>query len=410
MRLRELSPPAAWSGLTLVLGQLSLMATSVVLSMFLAYAGGLAAVGAIAPAMLVFQLSCGVLQRALAEATLLAESHAERFADDRTCQGAVGAALAGGLLGAFAGLVSVLAVPGAALELAAAYSIGIPFAVALDIGRCAAVAAGAPRAAFAETAAWLSTQVGAMLIFAALRSPLGVCASWAAVNIGFFLLCTARPHRRPALRGLAGWIRARRGMLGAATFDALLVGLTPVLAIQATAFVVSATTLGAVRVLQQAYAPLAFVSITLRRILVYRRRADVAGTAARDLRDGLVCLALMAVGAAVIGPAILVGRDLVATLAFIPAGAALVAAGVEKAALGFSFGCSLSRFVRGEFAVLLRTRYVMLVLTLVAAPLLAVRWGATGYLLGSALGMVVYSIAVILWPARRTTSPRPGPS
>lgn len=398
VRLRIPQSPAAWSAATLVLGQLALMATSLVFSLTLAYGGGLAAVGSTASAMLVFQLTCGVLQRSLAEATLLAESHADRRADEQTCRWAVGSALGGGALGTIAAVLSTVVLPDIALELAVAYAIGIPFAIALDIGRSAAVAAGAAKAAFVESALWLATQLTSMLVFAALRSPLGICLSWAAVNIGFFLAAAVQPHRRPAFRGLRGWLRSRQGMLGPAGFDALLVGLTPLLAMQITAFVVSATTLGAIRILQQVYAPLAFVSITLRRVLVYRRRADAKSTIAGDLRDGLLSLALMAGGAVVIGLGIVAGRSLVPALAFIPVGAALVAAGVEKAALGLSFGCSLSKFVRGEFAVLLRTRYVMLALTLVAAPLMAVRWDAVGYLLGSALGMVGYSIAVILWP------------
>jgi hypothetical protein len=399
--------PAAWSAAALVLGQLALMATSLVFSLSLAYGGGLAAVGATASAMLIFQLTVGVLQRSLAEATLLAESHADRRADDRTCQWAVASALTGGTVGALVAVLSAVVVPDVALELAVAYAVGIPFAIALDIGRSAAVAAGAAKAAFVESALWLAAQIGTMLTFAALKSPLGICLSWAVVNVGFFLVATVRPHRRVAFRGLSGWLRSRRGMLGPATFDAFLVGVTPLVAIQATAFVTTAATLGAIRILQQVYAPLAFLSITLRRVLVYRRKADTVHSAAGELRDGLMSLGLMAAGAVVIGAGILLGRELVPVLAFIPTGFALVAAGVEKAALGLSFGASLAKFVRGEFALLLRTRYVMLVVTLIAAPLMAARWDAVGYLLGSSLGMVVYSIAVILWPGDNRRASRP---
>ncbi|MEU4240728.1 hypothetical protein [Actinoplanes sp. NPDC026619] len=408
MRLRIPQSPAAWSAATLVLGQLALMATSLVFSLSLAYGGGLSAVGSTASAVLIFQLTVGVLQRSLAEATLLAESHAGHKTDYKTCQWAVGASLTGGVIGALVAIVAALVVPDVDAGLAIAYAAGIPFAIVLDIGRSAGVAAGSPRGAFVETAAWLATQMVAMLTFAALHSPLGICLSWAVVNAGFFLLAAAAyAHRRAAFRGLGQWLGSRRGLLGPATFDAFLVGVTPLLAIQITAFFVSPAVLGAVRILQQVYAPLAFVSITLRRVLVYRRKADAAAGALSDLRDGLVSTALMAVGAVIIGFAIIGGRELVPALSFIPVGVALIAAGIEKAALGLSFGTSLSRFVRGEFSALLQTRYVMLVVTLIAAPLMAARWDAVGYLLGSSLGMVIYSIAVILWPqSSRTSGPR----
>jgi hypothetical protein len=391
----------SWSTPALSLGQLALMATSLVFSLSLGYAGGLAAVGAVAPAMLVSQLTYGVLQRTLAEATLLATAHEGRPADRTVCRWSVAAALGGGLAGGAVALLCTVAVPGAPLELALGYAAGIPFAVALDIGRSAAVAAGAARAALVESALWLAVQTTAMLCFAALRSPVGICLSWAAVNVVFFLLSTGAPDRRPALRGLLGWIRSRRGVMGAAALDAFVVGLTPVLAIGVTAFVGTATTLGVIRVLQQVLAPLAFVSITVRRVLIYRRRADSPSTRWQDLRDGLLSLALMAAGAVLLGLAVLLGRRIFPALAFIPVGAALFAAGVEKAALGFSYGCSLSRFVRGEFTVLLRARYVMLGLTVLAAPLMTQWWGASGYLLGSSLGMAGYSLVVLALPRSR---------
>jgi len=394
-----------WSGPALVLGQLALMATSLVFSLSLAYAGGLAAVGVTAPAMLVFQLTCGVLQRALAEATLLAEAHADRRADRAVCRWSVAAALLGGLVGAATAAGLAAAVPHAPIELAFAYAAGIPFAIALDVGRSAGVAAGYTRAATAETAGWLSTQVALMVVFGALRSPIGICLAWAAVNAGFFLASAVQPHRRPGLRGLVRWLRSRRGRLGPASVDALLIGLTPVLAMQLTAFIATAATLGAIRILQQVFAPLAFVSITMRRVLVYRRRADVPGTQRGDLRDGMLSLALMVVGGVLLGLAVLVGRRLFPALDFIPTGAGLVAAGCEKAMLGLSFGLSLSRFVRGDFSTLLRARYLMLGLTLLAAPLLTLRWDAAGYLAGSSVAMLGYSVALLVQPPERFQPP-----
>jgi hypothetical protein len=391
----------AWSGLALSLGQFALMGTSLVFSLSLAYAGGLAAVGATASAVLVFQLTCGVLQRTLAEATLFAQSHADATVDQLTCRRTVATALLGGAVGAGVALVASLAVPGARLDLALAYALGIPFAIALDIGRSAAVASGAARAAFVETAAWLAVQLGTMLTFGALRMPLAVCLSWTVTNLLFVAVAAVRPHRRPAVSGLQRWVRSRAGTMGPASVDALLTGLVPLLAIQATALVTTATTLGVIRVLQQVFAPLAFVSITLRRVLVFRRRPDAPVGPGQDLRDGLLATALMAAGAVPIGLAVLAGHALVPALGFIPVGLVLVAAGLEKAALGLSFGCSLGMFVRGEWRALLRTRYVMIVATLIAAPVLTVWWNASGYLIGSSVGMVLYSVLLVA---------RPGPS
>ncbi|MFE9653368.1 hypothetical protein [Micromonospora sp. NPDC006431] len=386
------------------------MGTSLIFSLALGYAGDLSAVGATAPAMLVFQLTCGVLQRTLAEATLLSESHAERMAARTDCQRSVAAAFTGGLAGAVLAVASALAVSGGSIELAVAYAAGIPFALALDIGRAAGVAAGAARAVFLETAAWLAAQLVLMGVFAAIRAPLAICLSWAVVNAVFFLVAAGRPERRALFTGLPSWVRSRRGVMGAASLDALLVGLTPVLAIQVTAFVVDAATLGVIRITQQLFAPLAFVSITFRRMLVYQRKADVSTTRRQDLRDGLLALALMAAGSAVLGVAVLAGHGFVPALSFIPVGSVLLAAGLEKTALGFSYGCSLSRFIRGEFDLLLRARYVMLGLTMLAAPLLAVEFGAPGYLVASSIGMVVYSLVLVALPARRRPQPTPVPS
>lgn len=391
---------ANWSSLALTLSQLALMGTSLVFSLSLAYSGGLAVVGSTATAVLVFQLTCGVLQRSLSEATLLTDSHDGLRAEVAACRWAVAAALLGGLAGAAVAVLSTVALPGAAFRYAIVYSLGIPLAIALDIGRSADVASGRGRAASVEAGAWLVVQVGAMGLCAAAGSPLGVCLSWAVVNAVFLLAAAARVHRRPALRGLAGWLRSRRGLMGAASLDALLVGLAPVLALQVTAFVTAAATLGAVRVLQQVFAPLAFLSITLRRVLIYRRRADVLTSTAQDLRDGLVSAALMVLGGLLIAVAILAGRRYLPALAFIPAGWALLAAGAEKTALGLSFGCSLSRFIRREFGALLRARYLMLAVVVILAPLFTRRWGTIGYLSASALSMVVYSIVVLVIPGR----------
>lgn len=399
-----------WARLALTLGQLALMATGLVLSLSLGYAGDLSAVGATAPAMLVFQLTCGVLQRSLAEATLLAEAHAERTAERTDCRRSVAAAFTGGLAGAVLAVASAAAVSGGSVELAVAYAAGIPFALALDIGRAAGVAAGAARAVFVETAAWLAAQLALLVVSAAARSALAVCLSWAVVNAVFFLIAAGRPERRPLFAGLPGWVRSRRGVMGAASLDALLVGLTPVLALQVTAFVADAVTLGVIRITQQLFGPLAFVSITVRRVLVYQRKADIATTRRQDLRDGVLASALMAAGSAVLGLAVLVGHGFVPALSFIPVGWVLVAAGLEKAALGFSYGCSLSRFIRGEFDLLLRARYVMLGLTVLAAPLLTVAIGAPGYLIASSVGMVLYSVVLVALPARHRPQPTPVPS
>jgi hypothetical protein len=398
---------AAWPSLALTLSQLALMGTSLIFSLSLAYSGGLAAVGSAASAVLVFQLSCGVLQRSLAEATLLSSSNAEQRAEARACRWSVAAALLGGLAGALVAVLSAVMIPDVSPVYAIAYAAGIPFAIALDIGRSADVASGTARAAFFDAGAWLVAQTVFMGLFAAARMPMGVCLSWAAVNVVFFLAATVRVHRRPALRGLLAWVRSRRNLMGSASLDALLVGLTPVLAMQVTAFIVAPATLGAVRVLQQVFAPLSFLAITLRRVLIYRRKADVATTTAQDLRDGVLTTALMVLGGTLLGLAVVAGRHFLPALAFIPVGWALFAAAVEKAALGLSFGTSLSRFIRGEFAALLRARWVMLVLAVILAPLATVWWGAAGYLIGTAVSMVVYSFVVLALPGARQAAPVP---
>ncbi|MFG2039367.1 hypothetical protein [Dactylosporangium sp. NPDC048998] len=405
--LRGRLSKAAWPSLALTLSQLALMGTSLVFSLSLAYAGGLEAVGATAGAVLVFQLTCGVLQRSLSEATLLTDANAERRADPRACRWSVTAALLGGQVGAAVAVLSAVLVPAGSPGYAIVYAAGIPFAIALDIGRSADVASGTPRAAFADAGLWLVAQAGLMAVFAAMHMPMGVCLSWAGVNIAFFLAAALRVHRRPRLRGLSAWVRSRRGLMGSASLDALLVGLTPVLALQVTAFVAAPATLGAVRVLQQVFAPLSFLSITLRRVLIYRRKAEVLTTTAQDLRDGVVSAGLMVLGGGLLALAVFVGRGIVPAFAFIPVGAVLVAAAAEKVALGLSFGTSLSKFIRGEFAVLLRARWVMLVLAVVLVPLATVWWGPVGYLAGSSFAMVVYSFVVLALPSARQPAPVP---
>jgi hypothetical protein len=382
------------------------MGTNLAFSLSLAYAGGLAAVGATASAVLIFQLTCGVVQRTLAEASLLATASDQRRAEPMTCRWSIAIALAAGLLGGVVAVAATIAVPGVSPRLAMAYALGIPFALALDIGRAADVARGDARAAVLETSAWLTSQLVLMGMFAALRAPMGICLSCAASNGLFFVLAMIRRHRAPAFRGAVSWLRSRGSLLGAASLDALLVGLTPVLAMQITAYLTTSETIGAVRVLQQVLAPLAFVSITLRRVLIYRRTSDAPASRTQETRDGLIAMGLMAAGGALIGAALVLGRHLVPALAFIPVGWVLVAAGGEKAALGFSYGCSLSKFVRGEFGGLLRARYLMVALAVIAAPLATLRWGAVGYLIGSSVAMVGYSFVVLATSTHRATGHR----
>ncbi|WP_434743075.1 hypothetical protein [Micromonospora sp. SH-82] len=384
--------------LALTAGQVALMATSLVLSLALGYAGGLGAVGALAPAMLVFQLTCGVLQRSLAEATLLRAASATRTAAPADCRRSVATAVVGGAVGTVVAVLSSLAVPGGSVDLAVAYAVGIPFAMALDIGRSAGVAGGASRAVLVETVGWLVVQSVLLVAFAAVGEPLLVCLSWTLVNAAFALLAAGRALRRPDFGGLLRWVRDRRDAMGAASLDALLVGLTPLLALQVTALVADAYTLGVIRVVQQLFGPLALVSIILRRVLVYQRTAGTPTTRGRDLRDGALAWSTVAVGAAVLGVAVVLARDLVPALAFLPVGGVLLAAGLEKAALGFSYGATLSRFVDGDFGTLLRARYLMLGVTVVAAPLLTVWFGAVGYLVAATVGLVGYALVVVALP------------
>src|SRR5205814_6332662 len=216
---------AAWSGLALTVGQLALMATNLVLSLGLGYAGGLAVVGATAPAVLVFQLTCGVLQRTFAEATLLASAHTGRTGDRQAARWSVAGALLGGTAGGLVAVLASVAVPHAPVRYAVVYAAGIPFAIALDIGRSADVAQGKARAAFADAAVWLTVHIGLTTTFAAVHSPMGICLSWTLVNVVFCAVAALRGYRSPALRGLTGWLRSRRGLMGSASLDALLVGL-----------------------------------------------------------------------------------------------------------------------------------------------------------------------------------------
>src|SRR5262245_11705333 len=109
-------------GLTLAAGQFALMGVNLLFGLGVGYAGGLAAVGSVATAVLIFQLTCGVLQRTLAEATLLAAANPQAQADQIVCRWAVTAGLLGGGAGAMAAVVSTLAVPAANLSLAIAYA------------------------------------------------------------------------------------------------------------------------------------------------------------------------------------------------------------------------------------------------------------------------------------------------
>lgn len=394
----------SWSSMALLSGQLSLMAANLLLSLSLGYAGGLSVVGALTPAMLVFQLTCGVLQRALSEATLLASTQEKRRVESVIARWAVTAALFGGVVGACAAFVAASLVPGARLELVLAYAAGIPLAIALDIARAASVAVHAPRSAFADATGWTLVLAAGFIYFAASGEPLGICLWWTWTNLLWFMLWSLVPHRRMQVRGVLSWIRSQHRLLGSASVDSLLANATPLVALQITAYIAAPATLGAIRVLQQLFSPVTFVLVALRRILIFRRDANVRTSVRQDVRDGLIASGLVSVAAVFLGLAVILGRDLVVGLQFIPAGAVLVAAAVEKIALGFSTGCTLNRFVRGEFDVLLRARWVMLVASAILAPSLVHWWGASGYLLGSAAGLLGYAVMSLGLRPKTSTS------
>jgi hypothetical protein len=384
-----------WSGIALAGNQLAIMATNLVLSIQLGRSGGLAAVGAVAPCLLVFQLGSGLLQQVIAEASLLAAADSTKPTETATCRWAVGSAIGVGIVGAGVAVLSASLVPGGSALVGLVFAIGIPAAHGLDIGRAAAVAAHAPRFAAIEGTSWAVAQAGAISVAAAVGSPLWICAAWTIVNWVFFLGSAAAPLRRPAIRGYVSWLRSQRRFASKASIDALLSGSTPLLAVQLAAAMTSATTIGTVRLLQQLFAPLAFISISLRRFLIYRRNPDAVATRRMAVRDGAVAVLLVSVGATMLGGALLVARSTVPGMAFIPAGAALIMAGVEKAAQGLTFGITLSRFIKRDFVTLLRARVVFFVLSIVGLPVLANVLNAPGYLLGSCLASVVYALAVL---------------
>src|SRR5205085_1365715 len=70
----------------------------------------------------------------------------------------VAAALLGGVAGGSVAVLSAVVIPDASPGYAIAYAAGIPFAIALDIGRSADVASGTARAAFLDAGAWLAVQ------------------------------------------------------------------------------------------------------------------------------------------------------------------------------------------------------------------------------------------------------------
>ena len=386
---------SAWAGAALTSNQLAIMATNLMLSVFLAAVGGTAAVGAVAPCLLVFQLGSGLLQQVVAEASLLAPGGTGRRLDVEVCRHAVAlAAFTGGAGAVLAALLASL-VPDGDPKLGLVFALGIPAVHGLDIGRAAAVAWHVPKPAAIEAGAWAITQAGVMATCAAFGSPLGICAAWSATNWIFFLASTASMARRPSVRNLATSLRTHRSFAAPAAADAILAGATPLIAIQLSAMVTSASTVGTVRILQQLFAPLAFISVSVRKILIFRREADRPATPGMAGRDGLVAAGLVLVGAAVLVGGLLLARSAIPALAFIPAGAAMLLAGVEKIAQGFSFGATLSRFLRRDFTTLLRARVVFLVTSIITAPVLCALYGASGYLVAASVSVIVYACAVL---------------
>src|SRR4051812_13412898 len=118
----------SWPGLALTANQLSIMGANLLMSLLLAYAGGLPAVGAVAPGVLVFQFGCGVLQQVLGEASLLAEARSDRAVGLDVCRWAVGVALVAGFAGAALAAAATATVPHGAPLLGLLYAAGIPAA------------------------------------------------------------------------------------------------------------------------------------------------------------------------------------------------------------------------------------------------------------------------------------------
>jgi hypothetical protein len=394
-----------WPGAALIGNQLAIMATNLLLTLQLAAAGGLAAVGAVAPCLLVFQLGSGLMQQVLAEASLLAPSGPGRRLDPRVGGWAMAAALGGGAAGLVLAAAAAALVPGGDPWLGLAFALGLPAAHGLDVGRAAAVAGQAARPATVEAMAWGLTQAVGTLTAGLVAGPLAICVVWTVTNWVYLLGAAVSPARRPRWRGLAGWLRRQRGIAGPASADALLAGLAPLIAIQLSAMVTSAATVGTVRVLQQVLAPLSFVSVSVRKVLIFRRAGDQVSTRRQAIRDGLTAVALVTAGAALLIGALLVARSMVPALAFLPAGAVLILAGTEKVAQGFSFGATLNTFVRRDFTTLLRARIVFFAACAVALPLLCAAYGAPGYLAGAGLAVVVYAVAVLASPSWRGLAP-----
>jgi hypothetical protein len=386
----------SWPGVALTANQLSLMGANLLMSVLLAYAGGLPAVGAVAPGVLVFQFGCGVLQQVLGEASLLAEARSDRAVGLDVCRWAVGIALLGGFAGAVIAAAATATVPHGAPMLGLLYALGIPAAHVLDIGRAAAIAHHQPRPAALEAVAWgLALTVGAGA-GAVTHRPEWICAAWAIVSWGAMLVTAATtPARRPRLRQSVAWLRSQHRFAGPATMDAILMGITPLLATQLAAFVTSAAVIGAIRIVQQLFAPLAFVSITARKVLIYRRSPDQPVTRGSALRAGLIAAAMVAMGAAVLGAALFFARAWFGSLAFIPAGGMLILAGLEKIAQGLTFGVSLGKFVARDFRMLLRARYAFVAVSLAGLPLLAYAHGASGFLIGSAAASTLYALILL---------------
>jgi hypothetical protein len=402
------APRSIWASAALTGNQLAIMATNLLLSLFLAAAGGTPAVGAVAPCLLVFQLGSGLLQQVVAEASLLAPGGMGRRLAGDVCRHAVAAAMFAGIAGAVLAMGLGSLVPGGNPALGIVFALGIPAVHGLDIGRAAAVASHVPRPAAIEAVAWAVTQAGAMAAGAAAGSPLAICAAWSITNWVFFLAAMAVPTRRPLATDLVAWLRSQRGFAAPAAADAILAGATPLLAVQLSAMVTSAATVGTVRILQQLFAPLSFISVSVRKVLIFRRDMDKPTTRGMAVRDGVIAATLVLLGAAMLAGALLVARTVIPALAFIPTGAAMVLAGVEKVAQGFSFGATLNKFLRRDFTTLLRARVLFLLISVVAIPLLCARYGAPGYLLASSTAIAIYSAAVLVSSSwRASTMPVP---
>lgn len=400
-------PARIWPGVALTANQFVLMGANLLVSLLLAGSGGLGAVGAVAPAILVFQFGAGVLQQVIAEASLLAEGGSDRPLAISVCRWAVGVSLAAGAVSVAVAVAATATVPDGRPLLGILYAVGIPAAHGLDIGRAAAVAYHRPRPAAIEAVVWGAALVGVLGVAAYAGSPAWVCAGWAIVNWAFLIgAALVSPPRRPRWRGAWSWLRGQRRFAGAASLDSIVTGLTPLLTTQLAAMVTTAATVGAIRIVQQLFAPLAFVSISVRKFLIFKRRPDEPADNKAALRDGLLAAAWVTAGAVVLGGALFLVHSLVAALAFLPVGVVMVLAGVEKVAQGLGYGVSLSAFVRRDFRVLLRARYVFFGVSLAAVPLGAHYWGASGYLTAASLASTVFFVATLAFQRRAVVAYR----